>query len=318
MAENGIPIKSAAQLSGLSVHVIRAWEKRYAAVAPSRTESRRRFYTPQEIARLGLLRRATEAGHAIGYVVRLSDEELVALVGQTSAQNVTPFPLIAEVPVPEITYEEALALAYDAVAQLRSNDLQNILHRGLVAWGRGVMTQRLLVPLIQRIGSAWEHGELRIAHEHVASAVIRTFLGNFVRQHSDSPSAPILLVTTPSGQHHELGAMLAASAASDMGWRVTYLGPNLPPEEIAGAFRQNNAHAVALSIVYPGDDPGLPEQLRRLREFLPAGTPIFVGGRAAGLYAAGFAENGVTPCESSESFHRQLTEFRERRSSQLG
>jgi methylmalonyl-CoA mutase cobalamin-binding subunit len=251
-------------------------------------------------------------------VVRLSDEELLALVGETSASNITTFPLNVEAPGMELSHEEMLEAAYEAVSQLRSDDLQNVLHRALVTWGRGAMTQRLLVPLIHRIGDAWEHGELRIAHEHVASAVIRTFLGNFVRQHSDTPCAPILLVTTPSGQHHELGAMLAAAAASDLGWRVTYLGPNLPPEEIAGAFRQNNAHAVALSIVYPGDDPGLPVQLRRLREFLPAGTPIFAGGRAAGHYAAAFAESGVIMCDSCESFNRQLNEFRERRSSQLG
>ena len=308
MAEPGVSIKSAAQLTGLSVHVIRAWEKRYAAVAPGRSETQRRLYSPLEIARLELLRRATEAGHAIGCVVRLTDEQLLRLLPEAEPTNITKFPIAAP-----FSLEEALDAAFDAVANLKSDELQQVLHRALVACGRGTMTQRLLVPLIHRIGDAWEHGELRIAHEHVASAVIRTFLGNFVRQHSETPCAPMLLVSTPAGQHHELGAMLAAAAASDLGWRVTYLGPNLPAEEIAGAFRQNNAHAIALSIVYPCDDAALPAQLRQLRSFLPAGTPIYAGGRAAVQYTASFAECGVILCDTCESFHQELNSFRERR-----
>ena len=314
MAEPGVSIKSAAQLTGLSVHLIRAWEKRYAAVAPGRSETRRRLYSREEIARLELLRRATEAGHTIGCVVKLTDEQLRRLVVGAEVSNITPFPGSGLDAAQPFSTDEALEAAYDAVAHLRSDELQQVLHRALVACGRGIMTQRLLVPLIHRIGDAWERGELRIAHEHVASAVIRTFLGNFVRQHSDTPCAPMLLVTTPAGQQHELGAMLAAAAASDIGWRVTYLGPNLPPEEIAGAFRQNSAHAVALSIVYPGDDTSLPAQLRQLRSFLPPGTPIYAGGRAAPQYAQAFAECGVVLCDTCECFHQELNSFRQRRS----
>jgi MerR family transcriptional regulator, light-induced transcriptional regulator len=311
MAESGVSIKSAARLSGLSAHVIRAWEKRYAAVAPGRSENRRRLYSSEEIARLDLLRRATEAGHAIGCVVRLSEEDLHRLLGGDPVPaNVTPFRPPEAEPAATLSAEEMLTAAYAAVAGLQADVLERLLHTALVAWGRGCMTQRLLVPLIHRIGEAWQSGELRIAHEHVASAVIRTFLGNFVRQHSENPCAPVLLVTTPAGQLHELGALLAAAAASDLGWKVTYLGPNLPPEEIAGAFLQNSAQAVALSIVYPGDDPGLPGQLLRLRQFLPPGAPVFAGGRAAPAYAAALEAAGIALCDTCESFHARLNACR--------
>ena len=60
--------------------------------------------------------------------------------------------------------------------------------------------------------------------------------------------------------------MLVAAAANEMGWRVAYLGTSLPSAEIAGAAIQNNARAVALSIVFPGDDPNLPKELEGLRK----------------------------------------------------
>ena len=79
----------------------------------------------------------------------------------------------------------------------------------------------------------------------------------------------MLVVATPAGQIHELGALLVGAAAANLGWHVTYLGASLPAAEIAGAARQNRARAVALSLVYPEDDPRLEGELTRLRESLP-------------------------------------------------
>ena len=78
---------------------------------------------------------------------------------------------------------------------------------------------------------------------------------------------------------------MAGVAATHLGWRVTYLGTGLPAAEIAGAALQNNAAAVALSIIYPEDDPSLPGELLNLRRYLASSTRIIVGGRAAPAYA---------------------------------
>jgi len=91
-----------------------------------------------------------------------------------------------------------------------------------------------------------------------------SWLGNHTRSHALPDSAPALIITTPAGQLHELGAIPVGAAAVSQGWRVTYVGPNLPAEEIAGAAQQKRARAVALSVVYPEDDPHLSGELRRL------------------------------------------------------
>jgi methylmalonyl-CoA mutase cobalamin-binding subunit len=74
-----------------------------------------------------------------------------------------------------------------------------------------------------------------------------------------------LVVATPTAKMHKPGALIVATIAASDGWRVTYLGPSLPAEEIAGAAHQNRARAVALSLVYPGDDPFLRGELLKFQ-----------------------------------------------------
>jgi methylmalonyl-CoA mutase cobalamin-binding subunit len=103
--------------------------------------------------------------------------------------------------------------------------------------------------------------------------------------------------------------MVAAAAAAE-GWRPTYLGPDLPAEEIAAAVQEKGARAVALSIVYPPDDPLLPDELRRLRWLLPPGVELIVGGRAACAYAPALAEIGARNVEDLSALRAELEALR--------
>jgi methylmalonyl-CoA mutase cobalamin-binding subunit len=92
--------------------------------------------------------------------------------------------------------------------------------------------------------------------------------------------------------------VLAATRAAAAGWKTTYLGPNLPAAEIAGAVQKNATHAVALSIVHPADDPHLGPELLQLRRFLADDVNLLVGGRAASGYRQYLDEIGAhhLPC----------------------
>jgi methylmalonyl-CoA mutase cobalamin-binding subunit len=176
--------------------------------------------------------------------------------------------------------EECIA----AVKALDSNALEDGFQRAATALGSQGLLQQVIAPLAEIIGESWRNGVITAAHEHFASAVIRVVLGRAARPFAGEEGAPVLVVATPSGQLHELGALLAGAAAANLGWHVTYLGASLPAPEIAGAARQNRARAVALSLVYPEDDPCLEGELARLRELLPPGTVLLVGGRAMPAY----------------------------------
>jgi DNA-binding transcriptional MerR regulator/methylmalonyl-CoA mutase cobalamin-binding subunit len=277
MTEAHQTIKMVVKRTGLSAHVIRIWEKRYGAVEPERTGTNRRLYSNDQIDRLNLLRQLTRNGHSIGQIAKLPAEKLREL-GRESPGIEEQTERTAAAPPAHL--DECIR----AVRSLNSESLAESLKRAETELGSQGVLQRVVAPLAQTIGDLWREGVITAAHEHFASAVIRIFLGHAARPFAGTESDPVLVVATPAGQIHELGALLVAAAAANLGWRITYLGANLPAAEIAGAARQNRARAVALSLVYPDDDPRLESELTRLHDSLPGDVTILAGGRAMPAY----------------------------------
>lgn len=147
---------------------------------------------------------------------------------------------------------------------------------------------------------------MRPANEHLASMVIRRTLSWLIESGTRSEAAPALVVTTPAGQTHEFGALLAAATAASHGWRVVYLGTSLPAIEIASAAVQSRAQAVAVSLVYPSDDPTIPKELSELRAALPAGISILAGGGASAAYTAALEAIGARRFLTIGDFRRWL------------
>ncbi|MFO7894033.1 MAG: cobalamin-dependent protein, partial [Longimicrobiales bacterium] len=107
---------------------------------------------------------------------------------------------------------------------------------------------------------------------------------------------------------HEFGALLAAVVAADAGWRVLYLGPSLPAEEIAAAAERSGARVVAVSVV-DGEDVDAERagrELEALRTGLPPGVLLVAGGRRAADVASG----EVTVVEDLDSLRELLAAVR--------
>ena len=283
------PMKLVSQRTGLSPHVLRVWERRYGAVTPDRSDSNRRLYGDEEVQRLELMAALTRGGHSIGQIASLPLQELESLASSLDPQTEEVDSRVSSTP------EEAfMEQAWKFVTELDLQKLRGVLESATVAMGISVMTERLIVPLIERIGQGWELGEISVAEEHAASEVIKEILLMASRPYAAIMGAPILIVATPSGQLHELGGMLVACTARRQGWEVLYMGASLPAEEIVRAAIRSKARAIGLSIVYPADDPELPEELLKLRRLLPDDVALLIGGRAAPGYQKAIDEIGVT------------------------
>ena len=285
--DRAYPMKVAVRRTGLSPHVIRVWERRYQAVVPRRSGSNRRLYTDEDIDRLQLLHRAIQSGHSIGRIANLAADDLHALVVADQAVVPGPVPPAAAVDghfEPARSVDRCLA----AVGRFDATALEDELGRAAVALSQIRLFQEVAEPLLRRVGDQWQEGALRVADEHLASAVVRSFVGGLSGSLAAPESGPGLVTTTPAGQLHELGALLVATTASSLGWRSSYLGPNLPVEGIAAAAQQSQARAVALSISYPADDPRVGPDLVRLRRYLGPDVALLVGGRAAPAYQSFF------------------------------
>lgn len=303
------PIRVVAQRTGLSPHLIRMWERRYGAVRPERTETGRRVYSDADIERLSLLRQATLTGESISQIADLPRADLARLVAEARAGA----------PSAEGSHHADsadagyhLKLCLEAVRNMDSANLEARLLSASVALGRQSFLEQVLQPLLHGIGEEWSNGRVKVAHEHLASAVIRSLLGTmFVSSRTDR-SSPLLIGTTPAGQFHEFGALMASITAEANGWRTVYLGPNMPAEDIAAAVEQHKPDALALSIVYPPDDPRLPIELRNLARLISKDLPVIIGGRSSEAYDEVIREIEAVRIANLGDLRQQLNMLRAR------
>jgi methanogenic corrinoid protein MtbC1 len=174
--------------------------------------------------------------------------------------------------------------ALAAIKSFNAAGLEQILNRASSELSRPAFLRQTVAPLIEQIGVHWESGQIEAIQEHLATAVIRTFLGNLLRTKASGKNTPRIVITTPPAELHELGALLAAATADYQGWDAIYLGPSLPSDAIARAVRLSRARAVGLSLVYPERPYGLEAELKKLRLLLPREVVLFTGGRAVPAY----------------------------------
>jgi MerR family transcriptional regulator, light-induced transcriptional regulator len=140
--------------------------------------------------------------------------------------------------------------------------------------------------------------------------VVRSILHSLRSTLSGLPDAPAVVVATPAGEQHEIGALLAAAAAAAAGWRVVYLGVDLPAEEIAEAAIQTRARAVAVSVIFSERLERPVTQVTLLREALPPEIALLLGGGMAQRHRAAFTQPGVDLVPGIEGLTERLGQLR--------
>jgi MerR family transcriptional regulator, light-induced transcriptional regulator len=308
------PIQVVARRTGLSIDVIRAWERRYRVVEPVRTGSGRRLYTDADVERLRLLARATLTGRTIGQVAALPSAELAALLEETESapgiSAISSHEMPGRAAAPPASTVDHLGVALEAVARFDGVALDAALRRAAVALPAAGFLDDIVVPLWGRVTDATRAGTLRPPHQHLALTTLRRTLHRLAEVAMTPLAAPDLVVTTPTGQPQELGALLVAAAAGAEGWRVTYVGPGLSAEEIAETASFAGARAVAVSLGAAAGDRAIPRDLRRLRALLPRDVPILVEGAAAESRGGVLREIGATVLRDLPTLRGRLRALR--------
>lgn len=296
------PIQVVVRRSGVSADLLRAWEKRYQAVTPSRSDGGHRLYSDADIERLRLIKDAMGGGRRIGDVASLPTEEIARLVSEDAAQQQLSTPTAS-------TTEDAPQLLADAISAVRRADqgtLRVILSRALFTRTPERFTAEIATPFMHELGELWHRGELTPAHEHAASEVMRRLMHDMLGMLPPPDGAPRLVVATLTGQRHEIGALFAATAAALDGWRVTYLGSDLPGPDIARVALDVGARAIALSVTTA--TPGLADELTLLRKRVGTAMPILVGGQQAEAVAGAVRQVDIVP--DVDSFRTTLNGLR--------
>jgi MerR family transcriptional regulator, light-induced transcriptional regulator len=208
-------------------------------------------------------------------------------------------------PVLALTGDE-VERALDFARAVNAPRLESFLRRNAAAFGVPVFLDGLVAPLLRRMGEEWEAGRLTPAQEHVATAIIQRVLEGAIQFLIAPHDAPNLLLATPVGEQHRMGSALAATAAAAEGWRVTYLGPDLPAGEIAAAALAVEARVVGVSLVYPRERDRVLAELRILRSRLSAAVTLVAGGAGAVALASELRAAGIHVVKDLSEFRAAL------------
>lgn len=271
-------IGTVSRLTGLSSDVVRVWERRYKAITPQRSDGGSRLYSDKDIARLRKLRQAVELGHAIGQIAKLPDQELETLAGKQRA-NLPGSHLIGESNLNDphkVTRERFL----EAVARMDVISANEEIHRAATLYPPRVIVKNIVSPLLEEIGKRWAHQEFGIAQEHVATYLIRNLLSSLFRLYPPDDAAETIVFATPAEERHEFGILIGALIAATRGWRVVYLGIDLPAQEIARTVKLTKARVLALGVTSP-HNPQTAQELSDLAQAVPPGARVWIAGGEA-------------------------------------
>ena len=265
-------INTVAQLTGISAHALRIWERRYGAMASARSDAGYRLYTQADVERIKVIKSLLDHGHSIGEIATLNMVELHEL------QAAHPNGIKKDPTAPSQNTPRARFIA--AIEQLDQDEAENILASARLNFDPFTLINDLILPILHEIGDRWRNGEMSVAHEHAASAVIHSQLSELLRLGRSNKTGQLFLCTTPEGETHEFGAMIAAVVLRTAGARSLYMGPSLPAEDVATAVEQSGAEAIVLSVVAMSPEKANLE-LAKIRKLISPTVPIYVGGSHA-------------------------------------
>jgi len=287
-------IKQAAARAGVTVPVLRAWERRYGIVSPDRTASGYRQFDDADVDRIRTMRRLVDEGWSPSTAAAAINDGTVEITsaadalagsagtgnGARAAGEVEPLDTASVV---DRFVDGARMLEPRAIASV----LDDVFARGSF---ERVVTDHLF-PALDALGDAWAAGTVSVAGEHLASNAVHRRLGQALDAAGPAPAeaAPRVLVGMPPGGRHELGALAFAVAARRHGIPVAYLGPDLPASDWESAA--GRALAVVLGAVTPRDRTAGLDVANRLHADHPE-LVIAFGGRSAPTDPAYIRLNG--------------------------
>lgn len=261
------------KLTGLSIDVVRVWERRYGAVRPSRSDGGTRLYSDADVLRLNRLRQAVEKGFGIGQASRFSDTELDEVIGETR-QSVEPTD----------PYAALRHRFIDAIQIMDVVTAEQELARAASLFSTCELVKKIVAPTLKEAGERCGRGDFGAAHNHLASSLLRNLVSSLLRLYPPSANGEAIVLSTPAQEQHEFVLLLAALVSATRGWRVIYLGAGLPAPEIARAVRLTNARVLVLSV--PVGHSVIDDELRAIANGLPISTRVWICGDEATRYRA--------------------------------
>jgi MerR family transcriptional regulator, light-induced transcriptional regulator len=239
--ESRFRIGELSRRSGVSPDLLRAWERRYGLLDPTRSSGGLRLYSESDLQRVLAMQKQLAAGLAAA-------EAASAATGQVSERETT-----ADTADARDRLDAALLDFDDARANAAFDSL-------VARFSLDTTLGEVVLPYLHDLGERWERGEISVAQEHFASSLLRGRLLGLARGWGQGLGPTALLACAP-GEQHDLGLIAFGLALRARGWRVLYLGPDTPLDSLAEAARSVQPDIVVVSAVDPRSLSALSDDL---------------------------------------------------------
>jgi MerR family transcriptional regulator, light-induced transcriptional regulator len=243
-------IKRAAEVTGISVATLRAWERRYGVVKPRRSDGGYRLYGPDDVRALAIMNSLVNEGWSAR---EAAAETLTRLSSRDAGERGRPGNVATlRSSNGAIQSEDAEALIR-AAERLDSASASAVLDSRFALGTFEHVIDDWLMPTLKRVGEEWAHGRLTVAGEHLVAYAVQRRLAAAYEAASSRADGPSLVIGLPPGARHELGLLAFAVAARRKGFGTVYVGADLPVADWATAVAARNAMGVVLAVPRPED-----------------------------------------------------------------
>lgn len=298
MNEGQYPIRAIAELTGVPATTLRAWERRYGLLNPNRSAKGHRLYQSEDIELVKQIVVLLKNNHTISEAIKiLRNPQQQESVIHNSENH-------------WLIYQQRLLKAIENFNEQRLDSAYN---EALSIYPINLVTEHVIIPVLDNLGKEWKNRETGIAEEHFFSVFLRNKLGARLHHHANRSQSNKfrgnkILVSCLPGEYHELGILLYSITAMSHGYQVLYLGASMPPEQLPAVVRKTGVAAIVFSVTSLAQwEQELHHQLQNCINALA--IPVMFGGLGTERFAQEIQQlgannigaNQITALEKMES-----------------
>ncbi len=271
-------IKSVSTQTGIRPVTLRAWERRHEVLTPHRSDNKYRLYSERDVAILRWLKNRVDSGVSISSAVgELRKMSRSGIWPDAVPTGPTTEPVKSS--TPPMIYSRHLFQALIKHDEARAGE---VLREVLSIFDLRTIFNQVLIPTLVEIGEAWYRGEIRVTTEHFASAYLRGKLLTLLQAYPSRRGAAYIMIGGAPTEQHEIGSLMLAVLLRSQGYRVEYLGPDIPIEDLVDYARYEHPSMIILSATTESAAIELKRMQEKVNKLRP--SPIFgYGGRAFNL-----------------------------------
>lgn len=228
------------RLSGVHVHTIRIWERRYHALEPLRSAGNTRFYDDHQLRRLLNIVSLSQSGLKISQVCALSEAEMDNLLKLEIDKTISD----------DAHFEYYISRLLNFGLVYDEFKFDELMSACIAEYGMVVSYKRVIYPLLTRLGLMWRIDHICPAQEHFLSNLIRQKLFAAIHALPVSPNMKASwLLFLPEDEEHDIGLLLANYLLRAAGQKVIFLGGRVPLESVKDAMQNNEVAHMLLFMV---------------------------------------------------------------------